>query len=179
MGSFHTVVAKVACPRCEDLHYISHQTKFFDSDYPRFELRVGRGFDPQTTHDQLERATAMWDEWARLREGPIDPARCVVFDGWQDCGCGALHALLLTFDLRPRAEPDPLSHERGCTFVDVVLHPFDDPSLVDKARERDTNWANWTDANPKGAGNKGLQYYDKPYKTDHGPQGDGMFGGHT
>lgn len=28
MGSFHTVVADVACPECGDRHYVSHQTKF-------------------------------------------------------------------------------------------------------------------------------------------------------
>ena len=53
----------------------------------------------------------------------------------------------------------------------------DDGDLVEKARERDTNWANWCDANPRGAGNKKQSgFYDQPYKMDHGPQGDGMFG---
>ena len=60
--------------------------------------------------------------------------RCVVFDEWHGCGCGAALALLLVFDVRAelRAEaPDPVSQERGARLAEVVLASLRDPALLD------------------------------------------------
>lgn len=97
MGSFHTVVAMVPCPRCGDRHYLSHQTKFFDSDYPRHDLRVGGSFEAWETLADLE-ADPVWEgEWMRISDGPLDPRRVVVFDETASCGCGAGLAMLLVY----------------------------------------------------------------------------------
>lgn len=124
MGSFHTVVAMVPCPRCGDRHYLSHQTKFFDSDYPRHDLRVGGSFEAWESLAQLE-ADSVWEgEWMRISDGPLDPHRVVVFDETASCGCGAGLAMLLVYDCRALAE-------RRATLTDVELRVFDAPGFLD------------------------------------------------
>jgi hypothetical protein len=125
MGSFHTVVVMVPCPRCGDRHYLCHQTKFFDSDYPRQDLRVGRSFEVGETLAELDVSDAWEGEWMRLSDGPLDPARLVVLDEVRGCDCGTSLAMMLVYDVRTLA-----GHR--ATLSGVELRPFDASDLLER-----------------------------------------------
>jgi len=147
MGALDTYEAVARCPHCQDVHWISGQTKFFLPDFSglcsrHFTPDIGQPLDfPPATLS----ADRIWDgTWWRVRE-PDDPTRLSLLadlDELVRCDCGAKSAVVLRFDLAVGAPP-------SATLMDVaLLDPLaaDVASVVDFADGENMLWTGDADA---------------------------------
>jgi hypothetical protein len=110
MGAFDIYTATARCPRCEDLHWVNGQTKFFQ---PCFSGYYHRHFVPGVAQpldfssDELA-STRVWeDDWWRVRE-PLAPDVLHLLTDFDEklslCDCGAQLIAVLCFRLKRHAE---------------------------------------------------------------------------
>src|SRR3954447_3360270 len=104
MGAFDTYAAITRCPRCEDLHQVSGQTKFFQPDFGGYFHRHFVPGDAQPldfSSDALASARVWEDDWWRVREPRAPDVLHLLtdFDELIRCDCGAQLAGVLRFRL--------------------------------------------------------------------------------
>jgi len=110
MGAFDSYSVLSRCPRCEAVHHLEGQTKFFNPDftgiyYRSFELGAMHPLDVRA--EDILRSTIWEDEWWRVSEAGSSGEFTLLADlddnPW--CTCGAPLATLLRFRLQPQRPP--------------------------------------------------------------------------